>query len=583
MNRYNHFKVATYIHAYDLAKTSESEMEQRLNSFCDTIHVDKVYIENHRGKVDIPIETLTWMKRLCEKYHLETAGGITCTQYVNQIRKPAIYDTFCYTDPAHRKECLRIAKELACVFDEIILDDFFFTSCRCEMCIDAKGSRSWKEYRLNLMEEYAKVLVDETKKVNPDLKFVIKFPNWYESYQEAGFYPEKEKDIFDGIYTGTETRTTDSAQHLQRYASYSIMRLMENTAPGRNGGGWVDLFGSLDNPDNLFEQMEATLLGGAKEIMLWNFEMYSNYKELPKLAEYFHKVDKRLSITGKPVGVPVWEPFNGDAEEQVYNYLGMCGASFNTTPYFCEDAPTIFCSASTAEDLASVEKLKTYVRNGGTAVVTLGYYRAVYDKGIRDFSSVTLTSRHVIGKKYRIQNANYFDDVNIVDCDTPVLYEVINYKTNSTHCDISVMAGDCNFPVMTEDNYGKGRFFILNIPDNFADLYKLPEKVLQTINKHISIGLPVYIGSKAKCGMYLFDNETFVLRSYDKKVKDVKVILRGENRKLVNAETNDIYTDSEHLPSPSFMPDCTTLIDDPEEYAYTITLQAGESLILKYE
>ena len=34
--------------------------------------------------------------------------------------------------------------------------DFFFTACRCEMCIEAKGKRSWKEYRLNLMEQFAR-------------------------------------------------------------------------------------------------------------------------------------------------------------------------------------------------------------------------------------------------------------------------------------------------------------------------------------------------------------------------------------------------------------------------------------------
>jgi hypothetical protein len=35
-----------------------------------------------------------------------------------------------------------------------------------------------------------------------------------------------------------------SAQHLQPYHGYSIMRYFENLAPGRNGGGWVDPYGS---------------------------------------------------------------------------------------------------------------------------------------------------------------------------------------------------------------------------------------------------------------------------------------------------------------------------------------------------
>lgn len=586
MKRLRHFKAATYIHAYDIEKMSEAEIGQRIERFQSVLDLDKLYIENHRGIVDIPVEKLSRIKALAESYGLKTAGGITCTQYINKIRKGSFYDTFCFTDPAHRQECIRIANELATVFDEIILDDFFFTACRCEMCIDAKGDRSWKDYHLSVMEEFSAIMIGEAKKVNPNLKFVIKFPNWYESYQENGYYPGKQKDLFDGIYTGTETRTPFDAQHLQRYTSYSIMRLMEQAAPGKNGGGWVDLFGSLDCTNNLLEQMEATMLGGAKEIMLWNFGMYSSFEDLPVLADFFYKLDERMDQLGAPVGFPVWEPFNGDAEEQIYNYLGMIGTALSPTPYFDPKAQAYLFTASTAAEAPeSVDLIKEFVRKGGSAVVTLGYYRAMYDKGIQDLSSVRLTSRHVIGKDFRIQNANYYNDVTIVKGEKPVLFQVISYKTNATNCDISVMADECNFPVMTEDNYGKGRFFILNMPDNYADLYKLPKEVLQTINKHLSMGQRAYLAPDFKCSLYAFDNGRYVLRSFSEEDQKVQMIVRAEDESKIkgirNMETGEVVTEKVKLNGPSCMMDATTVQEEPAEYVFNVNVPAKTSVLLE--
>ncbi|MCQ2445386.1 MAG: hypothetical protein MJ141_00685, partial [Clostridia bacterium] len=147
MQPYKNFKLASYVFAYYLARATDEEIQKGIDYFKQYAPLNKVYIENHRGKVDIPQKRLREVKALFEKNGIETSGGITSTQFVNGVRKPSYYDTFCYTDPDHRKEYLRIVKELAEVFDEIILDDFFFTACRCEMCIEAKGDRSWKDFR----------------------------------------------------------------------------------------------------------------------------------------------------------------------------------------------------------------------------------------------------------------------------------------------------------------------------------------------------------------------------------------------------------------------------------------------------
>lgn len=83
---------------------------------------------------------------------------------------------------------------------------------------------------------------------------------------------------------------------------------------------------------------------------------------------------------------------------------------------------------------------------------------------------------------------------------------------------------------MTEDNYGRGRFFILNVPENFADLYKLPSAVIMSIAKHISLGQEVYVAAEPKLGLYAYDNNRYTVVSYLDISNKVKIIVRGKIR-----------------------------------------------------
>lgn len=581
MKGYENFKVAAYVFAYYLAEASEEEILQGIEFFKNSIHLDKVYLENHRSVVDIPVEKMRKVKKLFNDNGIETSGGITSTVLVDGKRKPALFDSFCYTDPAHRQKYLQVVRELASVFDEIILDDFFFTSCRCEMCIEAKGKMTWKDYRLKLMEGFSKEIVDLAKSVNPNVNFIIKYPNWYESYQETGYNPGKQKDIFDMVYAGTETREPFyCAQHLQRYESYSIIRLFENTAPGRNGGGWIDPWGSWDNINHFLEQADLTFYAKAKEIMLFNFTHLLDTAMLPALGQRLKRTDKMVSKMGNPIGVSAWEPFDADGEDQVYNYLGMGGTAIEPSPYFDENASSILLTQSSAYAPDAMEKLEAYVRKGGNAVITVGFLREMYDKGIKDMTSVRLTHRHVMGQEYMIDNANY-TNTHCAKADEPAMFEILDYKTNATWADILLLAGENNFPVMTEDNYGKGRLFVLNVPEDFADLYKLPKEVWRSINKHISMGQRVYIAGDSKCSFFAYDNNVYGIQSYSAKEENYQVIIRGECKGIRDLETGKVYSEKLTLFVPDKRQDAATVIDEPVEYVFEIPVSRGQDIFFE--
>ncbi len=631
MKGYENFEVSAYVWAYYLNRSDEKKIREDLEKVLEKGPVTKVYIENHRGRSDVPVDKLVMAKKVFEEKGIKTAGGITSTVFEGE-RKPAIMDVFCYTEKSHRDRYLKIVEDLAGVFDEIILDDYFFTSCRCEKCIKAKGKMTWAEYRTKLMTDFSKQIVDLAHSINPDLKFVIKYPNWYESFAENGYAPGTQKDIFDGIFTGTESRTPLwSQQHLQAYMSYSNVRLLENTAPGRNGGGWIDPGGSADNASVWVNQADLTLYAKAKELMLFNFEWMIGNPLLSLLSESLRRTDNVLKRLGTPIGVKAYEPYDGEGEDQLYNYLGMIGIPIEPVREFDTKAPLMFLAANSLIDENVFDKLESYVRGGGNAVITGGFFKKVLDKGIFDMTSLKTTGRYISGSEFMVGNRNFNVESNAVSS-REIAFEAFQYKTNSTWADISVQCGEDNYPVLTEDDYGKGRLFILNIPENFADLYLLPAVIRENISKHLTMGLQAYIGpdpnvciadkgsrGAGKASLLSYDNGVYGIVNYDERSQSVRLIIRGEmygddenkwygdqtdiepgdlsgagmatktdkktNKPVgaVDIESGKRYESVTLLPKPAWHLDSTTIIPEPLEYAINIPVGPGGIKFIRIE
>jgi hypothetical protein len=449
--------------------------------------------------------------------------------------KNSIFNSFCYTETACRQRLVEIVKKTAAIFDEIILDDFYFTACRCEHCIKAKGSKTWAEYKLALMEDVSREIVKAAKETNPKMKFIIKFPNWYESFQETGYNPEKEKDIFDGIYTGTETRNPKyEQQHLQRYLSYSILRYMENVAPGRNGGGWIDPFGLSDDISGWVEQAEFTLFAKAREMMLFNFFAMMDSEFLPPLNPRLSRLNSIIKQCGKPKGIRLYEPYNADGEDQVVNYLGMTGIPFEPSPDFDESDPIVFLPASAAKDEGIMQKLEKYVRDGNTAVVTAGFFKECLSRGIKEMTSVRLTGRCVNGNEYWVQP--YGERRLICSGTKKIQLDALDYKTNASWCEIALMTEYNSFPLLLHDFYGKGHLYILNVPNDFGDLYSLPKDVTGHINKVFSSS-GLYIKSRPRICLCMYDNDVIGIYSQKPYADDVEVFLPEKYSLLCDIET----------------------------------------------
>jgi len=211
---YTNFSVAVYI---PINVVQSFDQPQKLQADWDCIHrqlkVDKVYIEVQRDRRLLSDEQAERVKKFFLDHGVQVAGGMA----LSDGNIGGQFQSFCYTDPQDRAFIKSAAELAARHFDEVIQDDFFFVSRKNDSDIAAKGEKTWTQFRLELMADAAEnLLVKPAKAVNPKVKMVIKFPNWYEHFQGSGYDLKREPAIFDGIYTGTETRDpviTD--QHLQ--------------------------------------------------------------------------------------------------------------------------------------------------------------------------------------------------------------------------------------------------------------------------------------------------------------------------------------------------------------------------------
>src|SRR5699024_5502930 len=187
------------------------------------ITINKVYIETFRGELLADSSKLISAKKYLEKKGIQVAGGIAFNK-VSHLQHHV--RTFCFSDPDDINELKHIVAYTVRFFNEVILDDFFFDNCKDKESVLKKGDKSWAEFRMENGKNIARDIIMKTaKEVNPDIKMVIKFPNYYNVFQYMGFNIKDEAKIFDGIYTSTETRNANyMAQHLHPYQSYAIMR-----------------------------------------------------------------------------------------------------------------------------------------------------------------------------------------------------------------------------------------------------------------------------------------------------------------------------------------------------------------------
>lgn len=615
-SHYDNFGVAIYVVVNSTRRLADPQVfEQQFERVVNQVRFDKVYLEVYRNRQFATDAEITAVKRAFESRGIEVSGGVT----------PAAggqggqFGTFDYELAEDRAECREAVELAARHFDEVILDDFFFYTSKSDADIAARGERSWTEYRLDKMREVSQSLVLEpARAVNPDIRVIIKYPNWYEHFHGLGYDLELQPKMFDSIYTGTETRDpylTD--QLLQQYESYLIFRYFSNVRPdGGNLGGWVDTF-STQYIDRYAEQLWDTMFAKAPEITLFNWrpmsemeavapgergawadrptsfdwdEMVRSYRAKGtndpgpgwgRAAGYsLEQVDGFLGALGRPVGLWSYRPPHASGEDFLHNYLGNVGIPIELSPTFPSQADVVLLTEGAAADPQIVERIHGQLVAGRKVVITSGLLRVLQGRGIERIAEIGHTGRSVAVRDfidgYGAGSGTRLDDPA---ADSPaVAFPELHFYTNDSWPIIRAVAGARGFPIVLMSRYSRGILYVLNIPDNIADLYNLPQAVLTRIKTYIQGDFPVRIDAPALVSLFVYDNGTFIVQSFRDAPVNVSVSLAGTEPRLRNLLTTQPFNAS----MPATTPDDTRR-SDPPRTIFPITIEPHSYQVFRIE
>jgi hypothetical protein len=333
------------------------------------------------------------------------------------------------------------------------------------------------------------------------------------------------------------------------------MRYFSNIATGRNGGGWVDT-GGATYYDRYAEQLWLTLFAkAAPEITLFDIRQMlypldakksaprqltptsfsfndvvkpvtlhgatftpSHYARVAGVS--FEGVDRILGKLGKPVGIPSYKPYNSQGSEDfLQNYLGMIGLPIEMVTSFPEDAPAVLLTAQAAADPEIVAKMEGALRAGRHVVITSGLLKALRGRGIEriaeleDSGRVALVSQFIVGRG------------DVIKSEKPILVPQISYRTNDSWELVSAIDGDNGWPLLHDAEYLDGQLQVLTIPENFADLYALPEPVLNAFRRTIGAAIPAQLEAPGKVSLFAYDNGAFIVHNFRDEPVTARAIL----------------------------------------------------------
>jgi len=562
------FKTAVYIPVSVVLKMRDrAGLESSWAQLSGQVHVDKVYIETYRSRVVADGPLIEDVKKFFASKGVEVAGGICYSDSDH-----GQFVSFTYSKPEDRAYVKKVSAFTAQRFDDVILDDFFFANTKAASDIAAKRNQSWTDFRLWEMDEVSRELVvGAMRAANPKVRIVIKFPNWYEHFAANGYDLQGQPKIFDGIYAGTETRDPEETdQNLQQYEGYEILQYFEHVDPGKMGGGWVDTY-DIRYVDRYSEQLWLTVFGKAKEMTLFNYidllgeakpgdrpwakeASDVSWKRIEERAkggglagptyasvagDALDQVKPFVGELGKPMGIASYRPYHAVGEDFLHNFLGMIGIPIDLSPTFPKDAPVVLLTEAAKSDPRIVEEMKAQLLAGKAVVMTSGLLRALEGLGIED----------VIGLRYNsspVAVANFIGAYGpgagtpLGDAEKPILIPQVKFFTNDAWPVIRGIADGNGFPMVLMDEYGKGKLYVLTIPDNFADLYALPQDELDALRSYVMGDFPVRIDAPAKVSLFAYDNGAMVVESFRDEAVEVAVRVKGRVARLKNLQTGAV-------------------------------------------
>ena len=223
----------------------------------------------------------------------------------------------------------------------------------------------------------------------------------------------------------------------------------------------------------------------------------------------------------------------------VHNYIGMIGIPMDLYPEFPEDRDTILLTEHAKFDPQIVDKIWKHLNANKTVVITTGLLKALEGKGIEKLAEVEYTGRTVIANKFTFRRDYDEEPANYYYSQSDIVLPQLAYGlVDSEEIVQAIYKDDSRYPVLLRARgLGKGRLYILTIPENQSDLYQLPPEVLSQVRRDLMREIPVYLDAPSRICLFTYDNNTFVTRSYQPGPVRYRIVVKKASARLFDLRT----------------------------------------------
>jgi len=381
--------ISTYVTVETTRKLAESaDLRQQSLDVLAALGVAKVYFETTRGCPVPPEDQLAEMNAFYRTHGIATAAGLATHpgQEGFGVRADRGLAWFNYQAADTQRVLAEAVAASARVFDEVIIDDFLCSGDMSAESDAARGSRDWGTYRRDLLTGLStSMILEPARAARPDVTVIIKFPQWYDLFHVFGYDPERQSQLFDKVYIGTETRGpyTQRFGFTQPTEAFINFRWLSAIAGDKTGGAWFDHADC--NGEEFVDQAWQSVLAGARELILFSYPALvdGHPGHEPFRRDFEALAGLARTVRDHPVvGIPAYKPPNSPPGGDMYlmDHLGMLALPVVPTPRFPSASSVILLPTQAATDPGLTEKLTEFFKKPGrTAVLTTGLLATAKD------------------------------------------------------------------------------------------------------------------------------------------------------------------------------------------------------------
>ncbi len=271
------------------------------------------------------------------------------------------------------------------------------------------------------------------------------------------------------------------------------------------------------------------------------------------------QADKVLAQVGRPTGIKSYTPYHATGDEFLHDYLGMIGLPMDIFPKFPSEADMVLLTEQAKADPQIIQKIKAQLEAGKSVCVTSGFVRAMQGRGIEDICEVEATGTTVPVQRFtfasgpgspfrarlRFTGAAQADMLafsNSFVAPRDILIPEIKYFNILTHDAwgdvLGISPGGTTYPILLSCDYARGKFYVLTVPNDPADLYAFPPVVLSVIREVLGSAESVCLDrAPAQVALFRYDNNTFIVQNYLPTAAEVTVSVVGKVTAIQNLLT----------------------------------------------